>query len=60
VACGEGIQEVLLKWYIVLIAAIDVVAVCVNSSNIEMYWMWWQLVLTAVILKCIGCGGSLC
>jgi hypothetical protein len=34
-----------------------VVAVCVNSSNIEMYLMWWQFVLTVVILKCTGCGG---
>jgi len=60
VAWGEGKQEVLLEWHIVLIALLDVVAACDNSSNIEMYWMCWQLVLTAVILKCNGCGGSLC
>jgi len=27
------------------------VADCVNSSNVE---MWWQLVLRAVIMKCVG------
>jgi len=35
VAWGEGKQEVLLKCYIVLIAVMDVVAACDNSSNIE-------------------------
>ena len=42
-----------------ILKLLDVVAACVNSRNIEMYWMWWQLVITAVILKCTGCGGSL-
>ena len=31
----EGKQEVLLKWYIVLIAVLDVVAACANSGNVE-------------------------
>ena len=34
-AWSEGTQEVLLKWYIVLIAVLDVVAACGNSSNVE-------------------------
>jgi len=59
VAWGEGKQEVLLECHIVLIALLDGVAACDNSNNIEMYWMWWQLVITAVILKCTGCVGSL-
>ena len=32
---GEGKEEVLLKWYIVLIAVLDGVAAFTNSSNIE-------------------------
>ena len=40
VAWGEGEQKILLKWYIVLIAVLDVVGACANSSNIEMY-RWW-------------------
>jgi len=34
-----------------------VVAGCVNSSDIEIYWMWWQFMLKVVILKYTGCGG---
>ena len=34
-AGGEGKQEVVLKWYIVLIAVLHGVAACANSSNIE-------------------------
>ena len=32
---GEGKQEVLLKWFIVLIAVLDGVAACANSGYIE-------------------------
>ena len=37
-AWGDGKQEVLLKCYIVLIAVLDVVAACGNSSNVEIYF----------------------
>jgi hypothetical protein len=36
-AWGEWKQEILMKWFIVLIAVLDGVAACVNSSYIEMY-----------------------
>jgi len=35
-AWSDWKQEVLLKWFIVLIAVLDGVAACVNSSYIEM------------------------
>jgi len=45
-AWGEGKQEDMLKWYIVLIAVLDGVAACANSGNVE------------ILMYSINCGGK--